>query len=176
MPILLALIAAAGAAYIWYIRARNAAEITHELAGVASDVMNAARRFGFRRRLNLHPVESVDDPNLAIAALGMAFLELDGLPSTEMHSALLRALQSHTYQGLEAAEEALILGRWLVSESQGPVMAVPRLARRLAKLDRKHAFEPLMQILNDVSASSGGKLSDRQREALDEIARAFGVS
>jgi hypothetical protein len=176
MPILLGLLAVIGGAYFWYVRMRGAAEMTQELAGVASDVMAAARRFGFRRRLNLHPVESVDDPNLAIAALGIAYLELSGLPTAEDHATLLRAMQSHCWQDIAMAEESLILGRWLVSESQGPVMAVPRIARRLARIDRKGAFEPLMAVLKDLAAAKDGRVSDKQREALDEIARAFKLS
>lgn len=176
MPIVLALIAALGGAYIWYIRAKSAAQMTSELADVASDVMAAARRFGFRRRLNLHPVESIDEPNLAIAALAVAYLELDGLPTAEARMALLHSMQSHTWQNLTQAEESLILGRWLVNESQGPQMAVQRLARRLVKLDRKDSFEPLMAVLKDISAANGGRVTDRQREALEEISRAFGVS
>jgi hypothetical protein len=175
MPFLIAAVAALGVAYVWYVRMRSAAEMTQELANVASDVMAAARRFGFRRRLNLHPVESVDDVNIAIGALTVAYIELDGLPTTEQRDAALRALQSHCFLDVSAAEEALILGRWLVSESQGPQMAVPRLARRLARLDRTESFEPLMAVLKDVAATKG-MTSERQREALEEIARAFGIS
>jgi hypothetical protein len=176
MPFLIALLGAIAAAYVWYARARNAAEMTQELANVASDVMSAARRFGFRRKQNLHPVESLDDTNVAIGALGVAYLELDGLPTAEQRGTLVRAMQTHCYLDHPGAEEALILGRWLVSESQGPQMAVPRLARRLAKLDRQHSFEPLMAVLRDVAAAKGGATNDRQREALEDIARAFGVA
>ena len=176
MPFILAILGAIAAGYIWYLRTRTAASVAQDLAGAASDVLNAARRFGFRRRANVHPVESIDDPNLAIAALGSAFLELDDLPTAEQRAALLRALQSHTYQDLSGAEESLILGRWLVGECNGAEPAVTRLARRLAKLDRKGAFEPAMAVLRDVAAAGSGTLSRRQKEALDEIARAFGVT
>ena len=56
------------AAYSWANRARNAAHMTNDLAGMASDVLFAARRFGFGRKLNLHPAYSIDDPKLATAA------------------------------------------------------------------------------------------------------------
>ncbi|MEZ5778397.1 MAG: hypothetical protein R3E44_08550 [Paracoccaceae bacterium] len=174
MPIIIGLIGAVTVAFIWIMRMRNAAEMTHELAGVAQDVMSAARRLGFRKKYNTHPVESVDEPHLAISAIAIAFLELDGLPTAEQQDALLRSLQSHTGQGLKDAEESLILGRWLVNESNGPAPAVSRLARRLAKIDRAGGFNPLMGVLNDIAtAGRGGVVSDRQKDALAEIARAF---
>jgi hypothetical protein len=42
---------------------------------VASDVMVAARRLGFRRRQQTHPVDSIGDPKNAAAAIGIAFVE-----------------------------------------------------------------------------------------------------
>lgn len=174
MPVILGLLGVLTVAVIWIMRMRNAAEMTHEIAGVAQDVLAAARRLGFRRRLDSHPVESLDDPKLAIGALGIAFLELGGLPTAEQHDALLKSLQAHTGQSLKDAEETLILGRWLVNESNGPVPAITRLSRRLAKLDRAGSFTPLMAVLNDVAqAGRDGAVSDRQRDALTEIARAF---
>ncbi|MBL9057650.1 MAG: hypothetical protein JNJ84_15395, partial [Rhodobacteraceae bacterium] len=88
MPVILSVIAAAGAVLWWMYRARAAGQVAQDLAGAASDVLNAARRFGFQRRANLHPVESIDKPELAVGAIGLAFLELDGLPSQEQQQAL----------------------------------------------------------------------------------------
>jgi len=177
MPAVLALIGLITVAFVWVMRMRNAAEMTHEIAGVAQDVLAAARRLGFSRKLNTHPVDSLDDPNLAIGALGIAFLELGGLPSSEQHDALLKSLQSNTRQNLKEAEETLILGRWLVNEAQGPQSAIPRLSRRLAKIDRAGGLDPLMAVLTDVTAMNrSGTVSDRQQDALAEIARAFKVS
>ena len=176
MPVLLGLLGAVAVAYFWIMRARNAAEMTHELAGVASDVMAAARRLGFRRRYDLHPVESVEEPNLALSSLSLAFLELSGLPTAEQHSALTRSLQSHTEQSLTEAEESLILGRWLINECNGAEPAITRLSRRLAKLDRAGALEPLMAVLKDVAVAGSGETSAKQKEALAEIARQFRIS
>lgn len=174
MPVLLGLLGVITVAFIWVMRMRNAAEMTHELAGVANDVLSAARRLGFRRKLNTHPVDSIDEPPLAIGAIAMAFLELGGLPTSEQQDVLLKSVQTQTGQTLKDAEETLILGRWLVSESGGPVSAIPRLTRRLAKIDRAGSFAPLMAVLNDVAqAGRDGAVSERQRDALTEIARAF---
>jgi hypothetical protein len=176
MPFILGLLALAGAAYFWIIRARNAAEMTHEIAGVASDVMAAARRFGFRRRLNTHPVESLEDPDIAIAASALAFLEMSGLPTTEQQNALIISLQSNLTMSHDKAQEALILGRWLVTESAGPVSGFTRLTKRLYKLKGGASFDPLMAVLNDVAKSGRHGVSEKQKDALDDITRLYRIT
>lgn len=173
MPFIIALLGIVAAAYVWVIRARHAAHMTNELAGVASDVLAAARRFGFSRKLNLHPVESIDDPKLAIAACGLAFLELDGLPSSEQHDALTRSLQSRLDMSHEKAQEALILGRWLLTESGGAAPGFSRILRRLFKLQGRESLEPLMAVTNDVAQNGTSGLSQKQKDALDEVKQIF---
>lgn len=172
MPFILGLVGIIVAAYFWSVRARNARVVAEDLVGMAGDVMIAARRFGFRRRANIHPVESLDDADAAIAAVGIAFLELGGLPSVEQQNALIRSLQSHLGQGHDQAQEAVILGRWLVSECGGAQAGFDRLARRLYKLRGHAGFEPLMLVLRDVGQAAGN-LSPRQSEALAQLSSVF---
>jgi uncharacterized membrane protein len=176
MPILFGLLGLIAVAFFWVTRMRNAAEMTHELAGVAGDAMAAARRLGFRRKLNLHPVESVEEPKLAIGGLASAFLELGGLPTAEQQNAVMTALQRHLDIAPKDAEETLILGRWLVNECGSAQQAVPRLSKRLVKLDRAASLEPLMAVLKDVAITGRGDMSDRQRDALAEISRAYRIT
>ncbi|WP_333815423.1 hypothetical protein [Tabrizicola sp.] len=177
MPYVVALIGIVIGAYFWMQRARTAADAARELTGVAQDVMSAARRFGFRRRANVHPVEALEDPDVAIAGAGIAFLELGGLPSSEQHDQLVVSLQRHLGQSTSRAEEALILGRWLVGECGGAQPGLSRMARRLYKLRGADSFQPLMAVLKDVAAAGrDGVVSTRQREALNEIAALYRIS
>jgi hypothetical protein len=176
MPYIIAAIGLIIAAYFWIQRARMAAEAAHDLAGVAQDVIAAAKRFGFRRRGNLHPVESLEDPDVAIAGAGVAFLELGGLPSAEQQDKLIVSLQSRLGQSRDKAEEAAILGRWLVTESGGPLPGLERLVRRLFKLRGADSFQPLMSVLKDIAvAGRDGAVSVRQSEALTEIAQLYRI-
>lgn len=172
MPFILGLVGIIVAAYFWSVRARNARAVAEDLVDMAGDVMNAARRFGFRRRANVHPVESLDDADAAIAAVGIAFLELVGLPSIEQQNALILSLQRNLAQAHDNAQEAVILGRWLVSECGGAQAGFDRLARRLYKLRGHAAFEPLMLVLRDVGQAAGN-LSPRQSEALSQLSSVF---
>lgn len=173
MPFFLGLIAVAVAAYFWMNRARNAASAVQDLAGVASDVMNAARRFGFRRAANVHPVESLEDGFVATAGVGIAFLELGGLPSADQHDALIRSLQHHLTQDHDKAQEAVILGRWLIAECGGAQQGFDRMARRLYKLQGHASFDPLMLVLKDVAATFSTGMSERQLESLEKLAVTF---
>ena len=177
MPYIIALLGLLAGSYFWILRARAAADATRELTGVAQDVMAAARRFGFRRRTNVHPVESLEEPDVAIAGAGIAFLELGGLPSTEQQDRLIASLQSHLGQSHGKAEEAVVLGRWLVSECGGAQPGFARLARRLYKLRGAESFQPLMSVLKDVAASGReGSVSVRQTEALAEVASLYRIN
>jgi hypothetical protein len=174
MPYIIAILGLIGAVSVWIWRARMAADAMNDIAGVAQDVMAAARRFGFHRRKNQHPVDGLDDADVAIAGAGLAFLELSGLPTAEQQDALLISLQRHLGFDRAKAEEATILGRWLITESGGPTPGLARLTRRLFKLQGAAGLQPLMQVLNDVAAASrNGALSLQQREALDEVKRVF---
>jgi len=94
MPFIIGILGIIAAAYFWTMRARNAAEMAKTVAEVPGDIMAAARRFGFKRRMNVHPVESVDDPNLAIAGIANSFFELGALPTEEQRRMLYLQVQS----------------------------------------------------------------------------------
>ena len=173
MPFLIALAGIAAAVYFFVIRARNAADVAHDVVDMANDVRLAARRFGFVRRTNVHPVESIDDPRLAIAALATAFLELDDLPTAEQRAALTLQLRTTLRADTAEAEEMSVLGHWFVSECGGPQPAIARLSRKLMKQDGVAQVDPLLTVLGKITGPAG--LSDKQRDALDDIKRAFRI-
>ncbi len=170
MPFVVAALAALAAVYFFVMRARNAAEMTTELLEVADDVRAAARRFGFRRHHDVHPVESVDDPNLALATVAVSYMELRGLPTEETKADLLKALQRELRVDLKEAEELSVLGRWLMNECNGASPALARASKRLHRLDKN--VTPLMAVLSDLSDDP---LSDKQRDALHDIKQAFRI-
>jgi hypothetical protein len=75
MHILAAILAVILGAAFWIYRLNAARDAAETLAGAANDVRLAARRFGFRRKTNLHPADCVDDPRLA--AMGIARMAAD---------------------------------------------------------------------------------------------------
>ena len=173
MPVILALIGAATAFYFLVIRARNAADMAADAMGMANDVRLAARRFGFKRRTNLHPVESIDDPKLAVAAIALSFMELNDLPTQDQRDAMIRQAQSSLDISKTDADEMMVLGRWLMNECGGADPAISRISRKLQRIDGANSFDALMALIKSVVPAEG--LNDRQRDALDDIKRAFRI-
>lgn len=176
MPIVLALLAAVSTALFFVLRARNAANAAGELLDMANDVRLAARRFGFRRRADVHPVEAVEDSSIALAALGSAFIALDDTPTAEARDALDWSIVKNIGVDKAEAEELTLLGLWLVGECGGAEPALARLARKLYRLQGVEGFASVLTVLNDAVAKGSGALSERQSDALDDIKRAFHVS
>lgn len=175
MHIVLGVIGLLAAAYFWMNRARNAASAAGDIADMAQDVMGAARRFGFRRRANVHPVEAIEDADIALAAAGVAFLELGDLPSKDQQHALGQSLSRHLALPNDKAHEAVILGHWLVAQCGGAQPAVARLSRKLFKMKGLQSLEGLMAVVGDI-AQGGSGLNDAQKDALGDIKRLYRIS
>lgn len=173
MHIVVAALGILSLAGIWIYRMHTTADTASEVLGMARDVRLAARRFGFRRCGNIHPIDAIEDEATAVATLTYCFLHLDGLPTREAEAAALLALQSYQKLDATAAEEILTLGRWLANQGGGPAQAVARTARRLRKLSGPAALDPLLKIFKEVVARSSGDLSTRQTAALHDIKQAF---
>ena len=173
MHFILGILGLAVAAYFLVIRARRGAEITHEVLEVADDIRAAARRWGIRRKYNTHPVDDVDDPRVALAAIGSAFIALDDLPTADIRNRLQASLARAFDLPASDAQELVVLGQWLVENSGGPSQSIGRITRRLIKISENNQFGPLTTLLGD---TSGESLSARQKDALDEIKRAYRIT
>ena len=173
MHIILGILGIATAAYFLVMRARNGAEMAGELLEVADDIRAAARRWGFRRNRNVHPVEDVDDPRVAVAAIGTAFIALDDLPTADARHKLEASLARSQDLPANDAQELLILGQWLVENSGGPQQALPRLSKRLFRIGGNTQYGPLTGLLQDTVTT---ELSPRQVDALGDIKLAFRIT
>lgn len=170
MPVLLALLAAIGGAIWWYIRT-NPREAIDTAADLAATVANAPRRLAFRKQTKAHPVEGIDDERIAICAIAQAFIELDALPTKDQRDQLHILVRTKLRTSEEDAQEMAILGRWLMSQCNGPTEAVTRLGRRLKKIDTGQSWELLQEMLLPLVA---GDLSDGQTDAIADLKQILG--
>lgn len=157
---------------IWSYRLRAAREAVDDISDLASDVMAAARRLGFRRTPDTHPVDAIDDANLAAGALSVAFLDLGARQTDEGRRTHIAAFQRHLGMSSEEAQEMLVLGPFFVNACNGPLPGVARLGRQLRKLGGNAALDPALQVINDVVSTTGG-LNDTQRDALHDLSNIF---
>lgn len=173
MPFILALIGAAAAVYFFAIRARNTAHAARDIADVANDVRLAARRFGFSRKTNVHPVEQIEDARVAAAALVKAVIDENGMPTQEVHNAFLIQLQKGLQFSLADSKEVVTLANWLIASCNGASPAISRLSRKLYKMSGSDAATPVFGILEAIYAETG--MSARQIDALEDIKRTMRV-
>lgn len=169
MPFIIGILGIIITAYFWANRARNAGNMARDLVDMAGDVRLAARRFGFSRQANVHPVESIEDPDIAAAAIADAFVALDDMPSKDQQQQMMIQLRSVLRVDQDSAQELLVLGTWLVNECGGPMPAITRITKKLYKLEGAQALEPLTHILTGIKKADDSEMSQRQQDALDEI-------
>jgi hypothetical protein len=169
MPVLLGLIAVIGTGVYFFFRARDAANIAGELVDVAKDVRSAARRFGFRRRTNVHPVDSIEDLDVAVAATAGCFLEMDDLPTRDQRDMLMIQVRCVLRLSESDAREVLVLGRWLAQECGNADQAVSRLATKAYKLGGHGALSPIETIVSKTLNMDRSTPSAHQLSALDDV-------
>ncbi len=169
MPIVILILTTLGGA-LWLWARQNPGDAVNAAQDIVTTARNAPRKMAFRKQTKAHPVEGIDDPRIAICALGQAFIELDDLPTAEQRTHLNTLLRTKLRCDAKEAEEMEVLGRWLVAQCQRSDAAIARLARRLYKIDGDTSWDLLQDILISLV---DGELNHSQRNAIEDIKVAF---
>lgn len=175
MPILLAVLGALAAASIWYWRVQQARDAADVLLNAANDVRLAARRFGFRNKLNVHPADSIEDSRLAAAGIVAAIAEMGGRLNADQTSAIAREFQSTFNVSLDEAAEIAIFGRWIAGQCGARSDAVRRLSKRLAGITGQSALPDLIAMIEATQSATGHGMGEDQADAIATINRQFGL-
>lgn len=169
MLVAAAILALAAVVGLLYLRFGPKPQVIVEFAELPESIQPAAAAFGYRLKTNSHPVDSLEDSEVAIAAIGIAFLELGGLPRPGQHEALQKCLQIAFSQSPQRCQQSLVLGNWLIAQCGGPVVALDRLTARLRVLSADAGLLALIGVLQQVSEWGGNLTSGRQQDALAAI-------
>ena len=147
MPVLLAILGAIAAAAFWYYRIRAAGDMAGDLADAANDVRLAARRFGYKRKTNVHPADAVDDARVAAAGIVLAIAAMDQAVGEADTKAL--TIEAQSKFGIDKAQalEIVTLARWVVEQCGNRDEAVRRLARRVRDLAGAEAAADLSEMV-----------------------------
>ena len=121
MPVIVGLLAILGGAAFWYWRLQQARDAAETLAEAAQEVRLAARRFGFRRKVNVHPAESIDDPRLAALSIVTAMAQMDEAWGREMSQSLTFQTQSIFGVRRAEAEEMVVFAKWMSDRNASPL-------------------------------------------------------
>lgn len=173
MPFVLFLLAVVSGAAIWYYRARAAAEMSSDLLDAASDVRQAAARFLYKRKYDIHPVEAMDDPRLAGAGIVYAVANLSGPVTAEQLRTMNLQFQSVFGAAKEETDDMVIFARWIVSQCRNEGEAVRRLSRKLFQLSGREALPDLERMIDTVLAAVERATDPDEVEAREDIRKAF---
>ncbi len=171
MPVLIAIAGLLVGALIWYNRMKQAGHIAGELKDAANDVRLAARRFGFKRRSNVHPIDALDDARLAAAGIVAATAQMDSLWDQSMSDAMVQQAQSVFNVALDEAEETVVFARWIADQGSNPHEAVRWMTKRLKALAGRDAMADTVQMIRGVSGRGGRALSRDAEEAIETVER-----
>ncbi|MEM9708276.1 MAG: hypothetical protein AAF871_05740, partial [Pseudomonadota bacterium] len=166
MPYILAAIGLLLAAYIWYIRAERAKIAAETLADAAKDVQAAARRFGFKRKTNVHPADAIEDPRLAIAGMAAAIAQMDAAWSLETAKKISLECQRVFGLPFEDAEETAVFAKWVSDQSATHAEMLRRLAKRLNVIGTERSAKDLAAFIEAMFEGPSGDLSDGAVEAV----------
>ena len=172
MPIIILVLSAVGGAIWWWVRS-NPDKAVYAAQDAVTVARNAPRKLAFRKQLNAHPVEGIDDARIAICALAQAFLELDDLPTKEQRDRLHFLVRTKLRASEDEAEEMEVLGRWLIGQCNEASAAVTRLSRRLNVIDGSASWDLLQEILMELVSD---QVSAGQADAIADMKRALRLS
>lgn len=150
---------------------KQAGHVAGELKDAANDVRLAARRVGFKRRSNVHPIDALDDARLAAAGIVAATAQMDRLWDQDMSDAMVQQVQSVFDVSVDEAEEMVVFARWIADQGGNPHEAVHRMARRLKGLAGRDAMVDTVQMIRGVSGRNGRMLSRDAEEAIETVER-----
>ena len=171
MHIVLAALGIIATAYFWAMRMRNAANMADEVVDAAQTAIGAVKRYNFRRKAEIHPIDNLDDTGLAAAALAVAFVELGGLPTQDDKKTLHNALRINLRLSEAEAEEYTVFGSWLIRQCPTISSAFTRTARRLRRIAQSDPSKDIGLILDHIVKHGSVQMTAQQSEAIEELNR-----
>ena len=130
MHIVATLIGLAGTAVFVLWRIYLITHAARELTDAASDARGLFRRWRWRKKANVNPLDTITDAREAAAAMVVAVAQCDG-PLTERETEAIHGVFMKTFGSTSAqADELLSYGRWLVRD----VVDTAEIFRRTAPL------------------------------------------
>jgi hypothetical protein len=165
--------ATAIAAFLLFRRFQHGAHVVGGYIDAPPSIRAAAKRVGFKAQPNVHPIASLHSPELCVAAMALAFAQMDD-NQAPCNETLKTSLQKHLQISPDQVNDFCTLCPWLITQGDGPTPAFDGLTKRLKQLDHGPYFGKMMSVLGDVAASgTKGMPSARQADAMGALARIF---
>lgn len=158
---------------LWRLNSANQA--AREIIDTADQARGFWRRFQWGRKVNVNPLDAIEDPREAVATLMVVLAQSDG-EITERERTVILGLLVETFQANgKQAEEFLAHARWLARESRDPEncfrRVFPLLQKRLGPTERSDLVAMLHKVAN-----ADGQAAQLESEAVRRIERALTVT
>jgi uncharacterized tellurite resistance protein B-like protein len=170
MGLLLGLAAVLGAVGMILWRINMASGAARELVETAGEVQGFFRRRDWRKKLAKDPLQFIDDPRAAAAAIMTALAQADGAISEAEQAVIVREMCETFGAGASAAEELLAHARWAVRDISDVEICTRRLLPIIEKACGPEEREQFIDMLEAVAAADG-QPSASERLAVERIKR-----
>lgn len=155
MHILAMIVAALGGIAFVLWRMQQAANAARDIADAANDMGGLVRRWRWSRKANTNPLDLVDDPREAAAAMMVAVAQADG-PLTEAERTRILAEMADKFGASSShAEELLARARWLTRDSLDAGNVMRRLQGPILKSLGPTERRELVAMLEAVAVADG---------------------
>jgi uncharacterized tellurite resistance protein B-like protein len=155
MHILAAIGAALGVALFVLWRMQQASHAVRDVANAADEVHGFFRRWSWRRKANVNPLDLVEDPREAATAMMVMVAQADGALTDKERLAILQQISEHFGATSKQGDELIARGRWLVQHSVDASEVFRRLAPSIRKACSVSEREDLIVMLKAVATAEG---------------------
>ena len=155
MPILAGLGAAIGVLLVILWRLQQASHAVRDIGEAAEDARGFFRRWAWRRKTAVNPLDLVTDAREAATAMMAATAEADGALTERERVTILRFVVEKFGATSDQAEELLAQGRWLIKDRSDLGETFRRLLPPIRKTCTKQEQQDLIEMLRTVAASNG---------------------
>jgi uncharacterized tellurite resistance protein B-like protein len=155
MHILAAIGAALGVALFVLWRMQQASNAVRDVADAAGEVRSLFRRWSWRRKANVNPLDLVEDPREAATVMMVIVAQTDGALTDKERAVIQAQISEHFGATSRQADELMARGRWLVQHSVDASEVFRRLAPSIRKSCSVSEREDLIGMLKAVAAAEG---------------------
>ncbi len=155
MHILISLLGAAGMLILVLWRIRQATYVARDLADAAGEARGFFRRWKWRRKVNVNPIDLVTDPREAASILMVAVAQGDG-PITEAERAAIQSQMIERFGATQRqAMELLTQSQWMVRDGVDTREIMRRLQPLVHRGTTPEQRRELVEMLTAVAEADG---------------------
>jgi len=155
MHILISVLSALATVVFILWRINQAAHAARDLADAAGSMKGYFRRWQWRRKVNVNPIDLIEDPREAASILMVAVAQADGPITERERLAILTQMQNRFSATPQQAGELLARSQWLVREGIDPAEVMRRLKPVIERTCTAAHRRELIEMLTDVSSADG---------------------